>query len=96
MKREKKELLSAFEKHKQNYFIRKQVIKGILGKYNTKYHYKLLNWREMDVSRLCVTDQNKITSWLRRKGDVKIPNDNTAILTRLKHETLKKNKSLLL
>ena len=36
----KRELLSAFEKHKQKYFRKKEVIKGILDKYDDDFEFE--------------------------------------------------------
>ena len=83
-------VLSALEKHKQDYFRKKEVIKGILDKYNSKNNCSLINWRDMDMSKVGITNQKKILSWLRRKGDLSVPVESSSILCRLKHETLKK------
>ena len=86
----KKKLYCALEKHKQDYFKKKEVIQGILEKYNSNNHCNFGNWRDMDMSKIGITNQKKILSWLRRKGDSSIPVDANSILLRLRHQILNK------
>ena len=62
-------------------------VKEILAKYNKSNGCNLINWRDMDYSKIGITNQKKLLSWVRRKGDLKLPVDSTNILIRLKSES---------
>ena len=79
----KREMITVLDKHKVAYEKRKEDINTILAKYNTKYKCDLVNWRAMNMSNVCATDQKILIGWLRRKGDAKIPSDGRGLTNRV-------------
>ena len=73
------------DSHKVSFSKSKTHIDSIVNKYNKKHGTNLTNWRSMDLSRVCMTDQKYLISYLKRKGGAKVP-DTGSIFDRLMHD----------
>ena len=97
MKRDKaSQLESTMDYHSLAFDKAKSKVIHILTKYNKNHSCELTNWRSMNMSKVCATDQKILIGYLKEKGDDKMPVEKADVLARLNDDIKYKQEPTLL